>query len=115
MRANAPLRVRTVAGFSPLAAGSFGHERELLGTLYSDAFLAYPKLRWSLPPSTSPLEGRFHPRSYWRGPIWSAIAWLLWRLLRRAGEEKHTEDLRRASLKALTEWGLRRVLRAVHL
>jgi hypothetical protein len=63
LRANAPLGVRTVAGISPLVAGGLGHERELLETLYSEAFLGYPKLRWPLPPSTSPLEGRFHPRS----------------------------------------------------
>ena len=97
LRANAPLRVRTVAGFSPLVAGGIGHEREPLETLYSEAFLGYPKLRWPLPPSTSPLEGCFHPRSYWRSPVWPVIVWLLWWSLRRAGEEEHAEDLRGAS------------------
>jgi len=105
LRANAPLRVRTVAGFAPLVAGGLSYERQLLETLCSGNFLAYPKLRWSLPPSTSPLEARFHPRSYWRGPVWPVIAWLLWWSLKRAGEEEHAEVLRRASLKALAEGG----------
>ncbi len=59
----------------PLVAGGFGHECELLETLYSEAFLGYPKLRWPLPLSTSPLEGSFHTRGNRRGPVWPVIAW----------------------------------------
>jgi glycogen debranching enzyme len=56
-------------------------------------------LRWPLPPSTSPVELRFHPRSYWRGPTWPVINWLLWWSLLRAGEGERAERLRRISTR----------------
>ena len=59
LRANAPLGVRTVAGFSPLVAGGPGHEREMLETLYSEVFLGYPKLRWPSRRPPAPLKGAF--------------------------------------------------------
>jgi hypothetical protein len=68
LRADKPLRVRTVAGFAPLIAGHQSPERveTLLEVLDSSAFAGHPGLRWPLPPSTSPAELRFDPRSYWR-------------------------------------------------
>ena len=107
LRAAKPLRVRTVAGFAPLIAGQQSSERleALLGVLDSTAFKASSGLRWPLPPSTSPEELAFHPRRYWRGPVWPVINWLLWRALRRNGERERAEDLRRASLKQLESEG----------
>ena len=69
LRADKPLRARTVAGFAaPLIAGRQSPERlgALLGELDSTAFAGHPELRWPLPPSTSPKERGFHPRSYCR-------------------------------------------------
>src|SRR5215204_180277 len=80
LRAEEPARVRTVGGFAPLIAGGLSQERleDLLKTLDSPAFAGNPELRWPLPPSTSPEEPGFHPRSYWRGPVWPVANWLLW-------------------------------------
>ncbi len=89
----------------PLVAGGSGHECDLLETLYCEAFLGYPKLRWLLPLSASPLEGSFHPRGNWRGPVWPVIAWLLWWSLSRDGDEERAENLRRVPRKALAEGG----------
>ena len=107
LRADKPLRVRTVAGFAPLIAGGQRPERleALLEVLDSSTFAGHPGLAWPLPPSTSPEELRFHPRSYWRGPTWPVINWLLWWSLLRAGEEERAERLRRISLEQLASGG----------
>jgi hypothetical protein len=105
LRQGAPLRARTVAGFAPLLAGDRGHFRSLLHTMYSPEFLGHPDLYRPLPPSTSPAEVRFHPRSYWRGPVWPVISWLLWRALVRVGEKERAEVLRREALDQLGERG----------
>ena len=101
------LRVRTVAGFAPLIAGEPGRQRlgDLLETLDSPAFCGHPGLRRPLPPSTSPKEAGFHPRSYWRGPVWPVANWLLWWSLVRAGEQHRAEKLRSESLQGLAEGG----------
>jgi glucosylglycerate hydrolase len=105
--AGRPLRARTIAGFAPLVAGSLapGRLERLLQTLYSPDFLGHPDLRRPLPPSTSPTEARFHPRSYWRGPVWPVLSWLLWRSLAGAGESARAEALRRTALDQLSEGG----------
>jgi glucosylglycerate hydrolase len=105
--AGEPLRVRTVAGFAPLVAGGLSRERlgSLLATLGSPAFAGREGLRWSLPPSTSPEEPGFHPRSYWRGPVWPVANWLLWWSLIRAGEPDPAARMRRETLGQLAEGG----------
>jgi hypothetical protein len=108
VRRDEPLRARTVAGFAPLIAGDLAPERRLtlLETLDSPDFLGHPRLRWALPPSTSPHEPRFHPRSYWRGPVWPVVNWLLWWSLMRAGEHEHGARLREEALDQLASGGL---------
>jgi glucosylglycerate hydrolase len=105
--AGEPLRVRTVAGFAPLIAGGLSEERlrDLLETLDSAAFAGHEGLRWSLPPSTSPEEPGFHPRSYWRGPVWPVANWLLWWSLIRAGEPDRASRMCRETLGQLAEGG----------
>jgi len=107
LRADKPLRVRTVAGFAPLIAGQQRPEQltALLGELDSVAFAGHPELRWPLPPSTSPKEMGFHARSYWRGPVWPVANWLLWWSLIRAGEAERAAQIRRASLDQIAEEG----------
>jgi len=107
LRRDAPLRARTIAGFAPLVAGGIeaGELEAALRTLYSPYFLGHPKLRRPLPPSTSPEEPRFHPRNYWRGPMWPVMAWLFWRSLELAGEVERAQAMRRAALQELAEGG----------
>jgi glucosylglycerate hydrolase len=107
LRQDELLRARTVAGFAPLVAGGLGGTRlrDPLGTLYSPAFLGYPDLLRPLPPSASPQERRFRSRSYWRGPVWPVITWLLWWSLVRAGEAERASRLRREALEELAEGG----------
>ena len=105
LRQDKPLRARTVAGFAPLVAGGSRRLGRLLRTLYSPEFLGHPELYRPLPPSASPAEARFDPRSYWRGPVWPVLSWLLWRALVRAGEAEHAAVLRRVALEQLAEGG----------
>jgi hypothetical protein len=105
--ADEPLRVRTIAGFSPLIGGGLDHERldKILTTLDSHAFTGNPELHYPLPPSTSPEEPGFHSRSYWRGPVWPVANWLLWWSLLRAGEGERAQGMRRGTLQELSEGG----------
>jgi hypothetical protein len=105
--AGEPVRVRTVAGFAPLISGGLDLSRlyELLETLDSRAFAGNPNLRHPLPPSTSPEDPGFHPRSYWRGPVWPVANWLLWWSLLRAGENERAQRMRRETLRELSEGG----------
>ena len=107
LRAGKPARVRTIAGFAPLIAGGLTPERlrGLIRTLDSPAFAGNPRLNRPLPPSTSPEEEGFHPRSYWRGPTWPVANWLLWWSLVRAGETERAEGIRRASLDQISDGG----------
>ena len=105
LRQDAPLATRTVAGFAPLVAADPGRLEDLLQTLYSPDFLGHPSLYRALPPSASPAEDRFHPRSYWRGPVWPVVSWLLWRALVRVGEQERARELRRTALEGLLDGG----------
>jgi hypothetical protein len=107
LRAGKAARVRTVAGFAPLIAGGLNPERlrELLDTLDSPTFAGNPRLAFALPPSTSPEEPGFHLRSYWRGPVWPVINWLLWWSLLRAGEQERAQKMRRDALAQVADEG----------
>ncbi|MDQ5813873.1 MAG: glycogen debranching protein [Actinomycetota bacterium] len=107
LRAGKAARVRTVAGFAPLIAGGLNPERlrELLDALDSPTFAGNPRLAFALPPSTSPEEPGFHPRSYWRGPVWPVINWLLWWSLLRAGEQERAQKMRRDALAQVADEG----------
>ncbi len=105
LRAGEPLRARTIAGFAPLISGTERSDRlqALLKVLDSRAFVGHPNLRWPLPPSTSPEEPEFHPRSYWRGPVWPVMNWLLWWSLMEVGERKRATRLRNCGLAQLSD------------
>jgi len=106
-RTGQALVARTVAGFAPLLAGDVPADRRaaLLTTLDSAAFLGHPGLRWRVPPSTSPADPAFQPRSYWRGPTWPVITWLLWWALVRDGEAARAARLRQAALAQVQACG----------
>lgn len=98
----APLPSRTIAGFAGLVAGIEPQLDTLLGPDFCGALdLAHP-----LPPTTSPADPGFAPRSYWRGPVWPVTTWLLWDALRRSGEADVAAALRDAQLDALANAGM---------
>jgi glucosylglycerate hydrolase len=105
LRAGEPLKASTIAGFAPLIAGTGNAERleSLLSVLESRAFTCNPELYKPLPPSTSPDDVGFSPRSYWRGPVWPVMNWLLWWSLKGLGERKRAERLKDCALAQLSD------------
>ncbi len=105
--AGEPLKARTVAGLAPLVAGQLppGRLELLVERLHSPEFLGHPDLYRPLPPSTSPEDPGFMRHSYWRGPFWPIVTWLLWWSLERAGEYESAKKLRRTALAQIYENG----------
>jgi hypothetical protein len=105
--AGEPLKTRTLAGFAPLVAGHLplGRLELLVEHLHSTEFIGHPDLYRPLPPSTSPEDAGFERRSYWRGPFWPVVTWLLWWSLERAGEYESAARLRRTALAQISENG----------
>jgi hypothetical protein len=105
LRAGEPLSSRTIAGFAPLIAGGAreDHLDEVLRVFDSRFFAGNPDLRWPLPPSASPEEKGFQPRSYWRGPVWPVMNWLLWWSLEGSGQKKRADRLKGYSLAQLSD------------
>jgi hypothetical protein len=107
VRVGRPVRSRTIAGFAPLISGGLTRQRlgELLQTFDSAYFTGDARLHRPLPPSTSPDEKGFHPRSYWRGPTWPVANWLVWWSLVRLGEPDRASRIRQMSLDQVLEGG----------
>jgi hypothetical protein len=93
---NTNIHVRTIAAFAPVVAGQVTPAmREGLTAMWrSEAFIGHQDLRWPLPASTSPTEPVFHPRRYWRGPVWPVMNWLMWWAWDRIGEFSIADELR---------------------
>ena len=105
LRAGEPLAASTIAGFAPLIAGAGSEDRleTLLRVFESHAFTGNPDLRRPLPPSTSPDDVGFRPRSYWRGPVWPVMNWLLWWSLESSGQRKRAARLKEYALAQLSD------------
>ena len=96
----------TVAGFAPLIAGCDRDRREALAArLAGPAYAGAAGLRWAVPPSTAVDDPAFDRRSYWRGPTWPVITWLLWWALDRDGCGDRAEALRSAAIAQLRAGG----------
>jgi glycogen debranching enzyme len=101
------LPARTIAGFAPLVAGGlFARAPEMVATLTGPSFCGAEGMRWPLPPSTAVDDPAFDPRSYWRGPVWPVMTWILWWSLRRAGANGTAGHLRDEALAQLEGAGL---------
>ena len=103
VQAKEDIRLRTFASFAPLFARTPdpGQRAAQLRLLDSADFCGHPRLRWPLPPSTSPAEPAFEPQNYWRGPVWPVINWLLWQSLELLGYPARADAIRGDSLSQL--------------
>ena len=96
----------TIAGFAPLVAGCDGDRAEALALrLLGPSFAGAAALRWAVPPTTAVTDPAFDRRSYWRGPTWPVITWLLWWALDRDGHHTAADRLRTAALAQLRTSG----------
>lgn len=98
------ISTETVAGFAPLVAGG---EPEMMARqrriLQGPQWMGFPRMRFALPPSTSPESSAFRPRTYWRGPVWPFLNLLLGWACARDGQTELYADLRSASLRQLSD------------
>lgn len=104
VRAGEWISTATVSGFAPLVAGA---EPELLASqrevLQGPEWMGFPRLRFALPPSTSPASPAFRARTYWRGPVWPFLNLLLGWACARDGQAELHETLRTESLRQLSD------------
>jgi hypothetical protein len=109
VRAGAPVAVRTCAGLAPLLLPELSPAQveATVNLLCGQSFAGAPGLAFAVVPSTAPGTPGFQPRSYWRGPSWPIMNWLLWRALKRHGQPVAAAALRQANLDLLAREGAR--------
>jgi hypothetical protein len=109
LRTGRPIVVRTLAGLAPLLVPDLRADLvvALARQLAGPSFAAVPGLAYPAVPSTTPGSPGFHPRTYWRGPLWPFANWLLWWGLRQHGHRDLAAALRRANLELLARPGAR--------
>lgn len=98
VRAQQWIETETVASWSLLLCGAGPHcsagdtaaERVWQGQLdqlRGSRWSGHPGLRHQVPPTVSPDDAGFRPRTYWRGPTWPVLTWLFsWALRDREPE-----------------------------
>jgi hypothetical protein len=95
----------SLASFSLLLCGGdeavFQRQRDVIT---GPRWAGHPGLRFELPPTLSPDDPGFQPRTYWRGPVWPVMNWLFAWALERNGEaqlSRHWRDQGLAQLEDL--------------
>ena len=92
----------TIAGFAPLLCSIDRDLRDRqLRVLTGPHWMGHPQLAFDLPTSTSPSSPSFRRTTYWRGPVWPVLSWLLGWAMRRHGEDTLACQLRENSLAQL--------------
>ena len=105
LRAGQWINSETIAVFAPLLCGGLSREREraLLRLFDGPRFCGHPDLRFTVPPSTSPISADFRPREYWRGPVWPVMTWLFSWVFARRGWTERSARLREEGLRQATD------------
>lgn len=96
------LDVPSIGGFAPLlCGGDAAVVARQLDLFTGPQWCGHPGLRHALPPSAAPDHPGFSPRTYWRGPQWPFMNWLLYWTLHRAGHHDVALRLREQGLRQL--------------
>lgn len=96
------IHTATVAGFAPLLCVTDRDLRRRQRRLLTGPhWMGHPALVLPLPTSTSVSSPAFRRTTYWRGPVWPVMNWLLWWGLRHHGDAELAEQLKRNSLRLL--------------
>ncbi|MBA2446505.1 MAG: glycogen debranching protein, partial [Chloroflexi bacterium] len=109
LRTGRRIVVSTLAGLAPLLVPGLRADlvAALARQLAGPSFASAPGLVYPVVPSTTPGSPGFHPRTYWRGPLWPFANWLLWWGLRQHDQQEAAATIRRANLALLAGSGAR--------
>jgi len=101
------IEVQTAGGMVPMITGLLDNEKmeKVMENLNHADFCGSGSCLFHLLPSTSLNKSNFHPMSYWRGPLWININWLIWKSLYLNGYGKKAEEWRRNMLDLVSEHG----------
>ncbi|WP_029136529.1 glucosylglycerate hydrolase [Nakamurella lactea] len=101
-RADEWLSTSTIGGFAPLICGTSqdGYDA-LVAELLGPRWCGHPSLHLPQPPTTSPDSPAFVAASYWRGPVWPVVSWLVTWCLDHHGRTEAAAALRSAGLAQL--------------
>ena len=95
---------QSLASFSVLLCGGdeavYHRQRDIIT---GPGWAGHPRLRFALPPTLSPDDPGFQPRTYWRGPIWPVMNWLFWWALERHGDSGLADQWRDQGLAQLAD------------
>ncbi|MCW2508396.1 MAG: uncharacterized protein JWP68_1544 [Modestobacter sp.] len=98
------LEVESAAGFAPLlCGGDDALTRRQRDLLLGPRWCGHSRLRWPVVPSVSPASPAFREQTYWRGPQWPVLNWLMAWALNRSGEPEAANQLRLAGLSQLVD------------
>jgi len=87
----------TVGGFAPLVCGADAATYDaLVEQLLGPSWCGHPALAHPVPPTVTPDSAAFVSRTYWRGPQWPVLVWLLTWALRHHGRPEAAEAIGRA-------------------
>jgi hypothetical protein len=94
----------SLASFSVLLCGGddtlYSRQRDIVT---GPSWAGHPRLRFALPPTLSPDDPGFRPRTYWRGPVWPVMNWLFWWALERHGDRALADQWRGEGLAQLAD------------
>ena len=94
--------VDTIASYAvALCGGDEAIRRQQTEVLAGDRWAGHPSLMYAVPPTVSPEDPAFAPRTYWRGPTWPFLTWLFVWALERHGEHRLAADWREQCLRLL--------------
>jgi hypothetical protein len=104
MRARGPIRVSTSAGLAVLLLPDLDPTlaERAVGTAFGPDFAGGAGLAFPVVLSTALRSPEFRPRTYWRGPTWPVVNWLLWWGLVQQGMVQPAMALRRANIALLS-------------
>lgn len=90
------------ASFLPLFAGIPNEEQAKVIFEQLENILDHPGV-----PSFDPKHPLYHPKKYWRGPIWINMNYLIWKGLLRYGRNDLAEQLRKKIVDLISKYGFK--------
>lgn len=103
-RARAWTDAESLASFSVLLCGGdadlYARQRDILD---GPRWAGHPRLRYALPPTLSPDDPGFQPKTYWRGPVWPVMNWFFGWALERHGDHALAGRWRAQGLAQLSD------------